>query len=92
MAPTPISKVSATINGRRYSAALAGENLVILGQGRALATGRFADGKVSNLRPSPPDVFIQIPIEDLDVVETLADELQLALERGDSPDGLAALG
>lgn len=74
----PTFKVSATINGHRYSASLAGESVLILGNGRALATGRFAGGKLSNLKPSPPDFFIQIKLEDLDVLDKLADELRAA--------------
>jgi hypothetical protein len=72
-------KVSATINGHRYSASLAGEGVVIVGNGRALATGRFVGGKFADLRPSPPDFFIQIPTDELDVVDRLAEELRAAM-------------
>ena len=79
MDATPPIKVSAVINGRRYSASLSGEGVLILGAGRALATGRFAGGKFSELRASPPDAFIQMPLDDLDVMDQLADELRAAL-------------
>ena len=71
-------KVSAEINGHRYSASLAGDGVVILGGGRALATGRFVGGKLTNLQPSPPDFLIKIPLEELDVLDKLVDELRAA--------------
>lgn len=78
MSPAPTIKVTATINGHRYSASLAGEGVVILGQGRALGTASFIDGKLTNLRPSPPDPFVQIPLEDMDALDRLADALRAA--------------
>jgi len=74
----PTIKVSAVMNGHRYSASLAGDGVMILGHGRVLATGRFVGGKLTNLRPSPPDFVIQIPLEELDVIDKLAEELRAA--------------
>ena len=83
-------KVSATINGHRYSASLAGEGVLILGQGRALGTASFIGGKLTNLRPNPPDPFVQIPLDDMDVLDTLAAELRKATA-GQAGSGGAAV-
>jgi hypothetical protein len=74
----PTVKVSAVMNGKRYTASLAGDGVLILGGGRALATGRFVGGKLTNLKPSPPDFLIQIPLEELDVLDKLVEELRAA--------------
>ena len=87
-APQPI-KVTATVNGHRYSASLAGEGVIILGQGRALGTARFVDGKLTNLSPTPPDPFVQIPLDDMDVLDQLAAELRAATQRQAGAGGVA---
>jgi len=78
MSPPPTVKVTATINGHRYSASLAGEGVIILGQGRALGTASFIAGKLTNLAPTPPDPFVQIPLDDMDVLDQLAAALRAA--------------
>ena len=78
MSPPATVKVTATINGHRYSASLAGDAVLILGQGRALGTASFIDGKLTNLRPNPPDPFVQIPLEDIDALDLLAAQLRAA--------------
>jgi hypothetical protein len=78
MSPPSTVKVSATINGHRYAASLAGEGVIILGQGRALGTASFIGGRLTNLRPTPPDPYVQIPLDDMDVLDRLADALRAA--------------
>jgi hypothetical protein len=78
MSPPSTVKVTATINGHRYSASLAGEGVVILGQGRALGTASFIGGKLTRLAPTPPDPFVQIPLDDMDVLDQLAAALRAA--------------
>ena len=78
MSPPETIKVTTTINGHRYSASLAGQGVLILGQGRALGTASFIDGKLTNLRPNPPDPFVQIPLEDMDALDQLAAALRTA--------------
>ena len=78
MSSRSIVKVSAMINGHRYSASLAGDGVLILGQGRALGTASFIGGKLTRLAPTPPDPFVQIPLDDMDVLDRLADALRAA--------------
>lgn len=88
MGAPQIIKVTATMNGHRYTASLSGDGVLLLGQGRVIATGRFVGGRFVDLRPSPPDFVIPIPTDELDVVEQLAAELRAATAAQDS-DGAA---
>jgi hypothetical protein len=71
-------KVHATINGRRYGASLAKDTALILGGGRAIATADWRDGRLTNIKPTPPDFIVQMPLEDLDVIDSLSQELRAA--------------
>jgi hypothetical protein len=78
-------KVHATINGRRYGASLARDSALILGGGRAIATADWRDGRLTNVKPTPPDFVVQMPLEDLDVIDRLAQALRAA--RSDAAAG-----
>jgi len=54
------------------------EGVIILGQGRALGTASFIGGKLTRLAPTPPDPFVQIPLDDMDVLDQLAAALRAA--------------
>jgi hypothetical protein len=72
------TKVHATVNGRRYGASLANDTILILGGGKAIATAEWYAGRFRNIKPTPPDFVVQMPLEDLDVMDRLAEELRAA--------------
>jgi hypothetical protein len=78
MDTTASTKVYATIHGRRYGASLANDGVLILGGGRAIATAEWKAGRLVNIKPTPPDFVVQMPLEDLDVIDTLARDLRAA--------------
>jgi hypothetical protein len=87
METTASIKVHAIINGRRYGASLANHGVLILGGGRALATAEWKAGRFANIRPTPPDFVVQMPLEDLDGLDRLAEALRTATGGGGAEAG-----
>jgi hypothetical protein len=65
----------ASINGRRYTASLVGDQALIVQAGRAVATCRLVGQRFTDLKPAATESFVTIPLDDLDVLDTLSAEL-----------------
>jgi hypothetical protein len=82
-------KVQATIHGRRYSASLANGGVLILGGGRAIASASWNGERLVDVKPTPPDFVVQMPLEDLDVIDQLGQALRAAGKPGAAAEGAA---